>query len=184
MVFASRQPTARHISKHMLEEFDMNREDSPPRSIFGIRIKTILILVLISLMVLVAVNRSEIESLLQSLPMGAQKKTEVLDGTDDKADGNHLVVDQEMLAKAMQEVQVEKLTELESGDSTMPTDRFFYVVELVSGGDLEGIELTIDPDFLTLVSEGGTKTTIERTMVSRIHRFKLPPSSENGQKAK
>jgi hypothetical protein len=162
----------------------MNREDPPPRSIFGIRIKTILMLVLSSLIVLAAVNRSEIESLLQSLPIGAQRKTVVIDEMDGKADGNHLVVDQDMLARAMQEVQVEKLTELESGDSTIPTDRFFYVVELVSGGDLEGVELTIDTDYLTLISEGGTKTTIERTMVSKVHRFKLPPSSENGQKPK
>ncbi len=168
----------------MIDEYDMNNEDSPPHSIFGIRIKTILMLVLISVIVLVAVNRSEIESLLQSLPIGEQQNTEVADEMIDKGDGNHLVVDQEMLARAMQEVQVEKLTEIESEDSTIPTDRFFYVVELVSGGDLEGIELTIDPDYVTLVSEGGTKTTIDRTMVSKIQRFKLPPSSENEQTPK
>lgn len=164
--------------------FDMNNEDSPPRSIFGIRIKTILVLVLFSVIVLAAVNRPEIESLLKSLPMGEQQKSKVGDGMNKNADGNHLVVDQEMLARAMQEVQVERLAELESGDSSIPTDRFFYVVELVSGGDLEGIELTIEPDYVTLVSEGGTKTTIERTTVSKIHRFKLPPSSENEQMPK
>jgi hypothetical protein len=168
----------------MIDERDMNSEDSSPRSIFGIRVKTILILVLIGVMVLVAVNRSEIESLLQSVPVGEPQSTEVGDQMVDKGDGNHLVVDQQMLARAMQEVQVEKLTEIDSGDSTIPTDRFFYVVELVSGGDLEGTELTIDPDYVTLVSEGGTKTTIERTMVSKIHRFKLPPSSENEQTPK
>jgi hypothetical protein len=162
----------------------MHSEDSRPRSIFGIRIKTILILVMFSTIVLAAVNRSEIESLLKSLPIDEIQKSEVTDGIKENAENNHLVVDQEMLARAMQEVQVEKLTELESGDSTIPTDRFFYVVELASGGDLEGIELTIEPDYVILVSEGGTKTTIERTMVSKIHRFKLPPSSENEQKSK
>ena len=164
--------------------YNMNSEDSPPRSIFGIRIKTILVLVLFSVIVLAAVNRSEIESLLKSLPIGGQQKNKVAGGMNETADSNHLVVDKEMLDKAMQEVQVEKLAKLESGDSAIPTDRFFYVVELVSGGDLEGIELTIEPDYVTLVSEGGTKTTIERTMVSKIHRFKLPPSSENEQKPK
>ena len=162
---------------------DMYNEDSPPRSIFGVRIKTILVLVLFSVIVLAAVNRSELESLLKSIPIGEHQQN-VADGTNENADGDHLVVDQEMLARAMQEVQVEKLTELESGDSAIPTDRFFYVVELVSGGDLEGTELTIEPDRVTLVSEGGTKTTIERTMVSKIHRFKLPPSSEDEQKSK
>ena len=164
--------------------YDMNNEDSPPRSIFGIRIKNILVLMLISIIVLAAVNRSEIESLLKSLPVGEQQKSKVADEMNENADSNHLVVDQEMLARAMQEVQVEKLAELESGDSSIPTDRFFYVVELVSGGDLEGIELTIEPDYVILVSDGGTKTTIERTMVSKIHRFKLPPSSENEQMSK
>ena len=162
----------------------MKNEHSPPRSIFGIRIKTIVVLTLFSSVVLVAVNRSEIESLLKRLPIGEQQRSEVADGMDESTNSNHLVVDQEMLARAMQEVQVEKLTELESGDSTIPTDRFFYVVELVSGGDLEGVELTIEPDYVTLVSEGGTKTTIERTMVSKIHRFKLPPSSETEQTPK
>ena len=162
---------------------DMNSEDSPPRSIFGIRIKTILVLVLFSIIVLAAVNRSELESLLKSIPIGEQQQNGA-DGINENADSNHLEVDQEMLARAMQEVQVDKLTELESGDSTIPTDRFFYVVELVSGGDLEGTELTIEPDQVTLVSKGGTKTTIERTMVSKIHRFKLPPSSEDEQKSK
>lgn len=164
--------------------YDMKNEYSPPRSIFGIRIKTIVVLALFCSVVLVAVNRSEIKSLLKSLPIGEQKRSEIADGMDENANSNHLVVDQEMLARAMQEVQVEKLTELESGDSTIPTDRFFYVVELVSGGDLEGVELTIEPDTVTLVSEGGTKTTIERTMVSKIHRFKLPPSSETEQNPK
>ena len=159
----------------------MYEEESPPLTIFGVRLKTILVLAVISLIVLVAVNRSEIESLLRRVPIGEQQNTELKGENDDKSDGNHLVVDQEMLARAMQEVQVKKLSELESGDSLIPTDRFFYVVELVSGGDLEGIELTIDPDYVTLVSEGGTKTTIERTMVSKIHRFKLPPSSKNEQ---
>lgn len=184
MVCTGRKLSARHTPKQAIDIYDMNSEDSPPRSIFGIRIKTILVLLLFCIIVLAAINRSEIESLLQSLPIGEQQQTKVADGTDDNADVNHLIVDQEMLAKAMQEVQVEKLTTLESGDSTKPTDRFFYIVELVSGGDLEGVELTIEPDSVTLISEGGTTTTIKRAMVSKIHRFKLPPSSENGQNPK
>lgn len=162
----------------------MNRKETSPLSIFGIRIKTIVTLLLFIAILLVAVNRKEIESLLTDLKIVPQQETEISQKTDDQSEENHLVVDQEMLSKAMQEVQVQKLTELESGDSTIPTDRFFYVVELVSGGDLEGIELTIEADSVILVSEGGTETTIERTMVSKIHRFKLPPSSRNEQAPK
>lgn len=162
----------------------MRNEESPPLSIFGIRIKSIIILILFLGLLLVVVNRSEIESLLSSSGKVLQQKADFSQETSEQADDNHIIVDQEMLSRAMQEVQVEKLTELESQDSTMPTDRFFYVVELTSGGDLEGVDLTIEPDHLTLVSEGGTETTIQRTMVSKIHRFKLPPSSENQQAPK
>ncbi len=162
----------------------MKNEESAPLSIFGIRIKTIIILILFLGLLLVVVNRSEIESLLSSSRKVLQQKADSSQETGEQSGDNHIVVDQEMLSRAMQEVQVEKLTELESQDSTIPTDRFFYVVELVSGGDLEGIDLTIEPDYLTLVSENGTETTIKRTMVSRIQRFKLPPSSATQQAPK
>ena len=162
----------------------MKKEESAPLSIFGIRIKTIILLLLFLVLLLVVVNRSEIESLVSTAGVVLQQEADVSQETDRQAEDNHIVVDQEMLSKAMQEVQVEKLTKLESQDSSIPTDRFFYVVELVSGGDLEGVDLTIEPDHLTLVSEGGTETTIKRTMVRKIHRFKLPPSSENQQAKK
>ena len=162
----------------------MKNEGSAPLSIFGIRIKTVIILMLFLALLLVAVNRSEIESLLSSSGKVLQQKADSSQETDQQSGDNHIVVDQEMLSRAMQEAQVKKLTELESQDSTIPTDRFFYVVELVNGSDLEGIDLTIEADYLTLVSEGGTETTIKRTMVSRIQRFKLPPSSANQQAPK
>ncbi len=162
----------------------MKNERSAPLSIFGIRIKAIIILMLFLAVLLVVVNRAEIESLLSSSGKDQQQKAGTFQEADEQADGKHIVVDQEMLSRAMQEVQVEKLTELESQDSTIPTDRFFYVVELVGGSDLEGIDLTIEPDYLTLVSENGTETTIKRTMVSRIQRFKLPPSATAQQAPK
>ncbi len=157
----------------------MNRDDSRPLAVFGIRIKTIVVLAVFGALLLVAVNRSEIESLLR--PSGiVQQQT---DSSTEKAENRspeqtHLIVDQEMLSKAMREVQVEKLAELESKDSSVPTDRFFYVVELTSGGDLEGVDLTIEPDQVILVSEGGTKTTIDANSVKKIHRYKLPPSKQ------
>jgi hypothetical protein len=162
----------------------MKNEGSAPLSIFGIRIKTVIILMLFLALLLVAVNRSEIESLLSSSGKALQQKADSSQETDEQPGDNHIVVDQEMLTRAMQEAQVKKLTELESQDSTLPTDRFFYVVELVNGSDLEGVDLTIEADYLTLVSEGGTETTIKRTMVSRIQRFKLPPSSADQQAPK
>ena len=87
-----------------------------------------------------------------------------------------IVVNEEMLSKAIREVQRAKLEQMEDGDGSTPTDRFFYVVELASGGDLEGVDLTIEADHVILVSEGGTRTTIKRTDVTDIQRYKLAPS--------
>ncbi len=158
----------------------MKRDDSGPLAIFGIRIKTIVVLAVFGALLLVAVNRSEIESLLRSSVTAPQQPGSSTETAEDRAtEQNHLVVDQEMLTTAMREVQIEKLAELESKDSTVPTDRFFYVVELVSGGDLEGVDLTIEPDQVILISEGGTKTTIDSTSVKKIHKYKLPPSKKD-----
>ena len=157
----------------------MNKNDSGPLAIFGIRIKTIVVLFVFGALLLVAINRSEIMSLLKSPGIVTEQSGSMIDQAEDQATGqNHLVVDQEMLTRAMREVQVEKLAELESKDSAAPTDRFFYVVELASGGDLEGVDLTIEPDQVILISAGGTKTEIDSSLVEKIHRYKLPPAKK------
>lgn len=160
----------------------MKNSESPSHSIFGVRVKTIVVVLLFFTILLVVVNRSEIESLWQTTTL--EKVKESVPSTMDSVqpDAPHIEVDQEMLSKAMQEVQVEKLSQIESQNSSTPTDRFFYVVELVSGGDLEGIDLVIEPDQVILVSEGGTETTIFRSAIKKINRYKLPPSQESQPK--
>ena len=160
----------------------MKNSESPSHSIFGVRVKTIVVVLLFFTILLVVVNRSEIESLWQTTTL--EKVKESVPSTMDSVqpEAPHIEVDQEMLSKAMQEVQVEKLSQIESQNSSTPTDRFFYVVELVSGGDLEGIDLVIEPDQVILVSEGGTETTISRSAIKKIDRYKLPPSQESQSK--
>ena len=157
----------------------MKGDDSGPRALFGIRIKTIIIVTACSALLLIAINRSEIDSLLQmtGLDKTLMPPAGINPITDSEKSGD-IVVDQQMLEEAMQSVQLEKLAELESRDSTIPTNRFFYIVELHSGGDLEGVDLTIEPDLVILVSEGGTETAIARTAIKDIKRFKLPPLEE------
>ncbi len=156
----------------------MKKKDTGPLSIFGIRIKTLFVLLIFIALLLIVINRSEMDSLLQTTGIKNNPAPVATESNNPSDRENHLVVDEEMLSKAMKEVQVKKLTELESQDSTMPTDRFFYVVELHSGGDLEGTDLTIEADHVVLVSEGGTQTRLKRTAVKDIHRFKLPPTKE------
>lgn len=157
----------------------MKDNDSAPYSIFGIRVKTLIIVLLFAACLLVVVNRSEMESLLQTTTIDGVQDSTPAGQNGPQPGAPHLEVDEEMLSRAMQEVQVEKLSQLESQNSSTPTDRFFYVIELVSGGDLEGIDLKIEPDHVILESEGGTETTISRTAIKKIHRFKLPPSQES-----
>lgn len=158
----------------------MKKDESGPRSVFGIRVKTVAIFLIFSAVLLVAINHSEIESLLDK--SGIDKSLSLpgrTDSIDQQKQENHIVVDQKMLDEAIKEVQLEQLSKIESGDGATPTDRFFYIIELHGGSDLEGVDLVIDPDYVSIVSEGGTKTTIARTTVKEIKRFRLPPSQDN-----
>lgn len=158
----------------------MKTDGTGPRTIFGVRVKTIVIFLIFSALLLIAISRSELEALFKMSEIDKSLKTSSgSDSTDQLSPDNDIVVDQKMLDEAMREVQVEKLNRIESGDAAVPTDRFFYIVELHGGSDLEGVELIIEPDYVTIVSGGGTQTTIERALVKDIKRFKLPPTPEN-----
>lgn len=150
----------------------MPRDSSGPAAVFGIRIKSIIIVIVFSAVLLVAVNWSEITSHFNDDNVIRQ----AMEQAEQNTEKQHIIVDEEMLSNAIREVQNEKLAELETSNGSIPTDRFFYVVELISGGDLDGVDLTIEPDQVVLLSEGGTRTTIKRTDVQKVHRYKLPPT--------
>jgi hypothetical protein len=152
----------------------MDEQYSAPLSIFGIKLKAIIIFLLFLILLFFAVDRSDIENLLQTTGI---KESEPAPASAPEHT-NDVVVDQEMLAKAMQDVQIEKLAQLENGESSVPTDRFFYIIELDSGSSLEAVDITVEPDYVIMLSQGGTQTTIKRTSVTKIHRIKLPPSKK------
>lgn len=151
----------------------MPKKSTGPAAIFGIRIKSIVVGSMFLIALLAVINRDELLALFDRDNFIEQTSQ---DQTGQNVEERDIVVDQQMLSDAVQQVQAEKLAELESNSSSIPTDRFFYIVELVSGGDLEGIDLTIEPDQVILISEGGTSTTINRADVRDIQRYKLPPS--------
>lgn len=153
----------------------MPRNNTGPLTIFGIRLKSIIVAAIFVAVLLAVVNRDEILSLLNDNTLVEPLKP---DHAKQDVQERDIVVDEEMLTRAMREVQTQKLEELETSDGSVPTDRFFYIIELVSGGDLEGVDLTVEPDRVILVSEGGTRTTIKRADVKQIHRHKLPPSKK------
>jgi len=151
----------------------MPRNSEGPAAIFGLHIRHIFGVIIFLIILLAVVNVSEITRFFKVERLIGQPAPERSVQSGEPRD---IVVDEEMLSKAMREVQRAKLEEMEEGDGSIPTDRFFYVVELIGGSDLEGVDLTIEADHVILVSEGGTRTTIKRTDVKDIQRYKLAPS--------
>jgi hypothetical protein len=152
----------------------MHSDQKQPYAVFGVRIKTIVVLVLFGCLLLLAIDFSDIsrhaERFYGDHVTTEQNSSMVLPGED-------IVVDQEELSEAMQQVYLQKLAEIEQAESSEPTDRFFYIIEIVGGSDLEAVDITIEPDQVIMLSAGGTETTINRKLVKKIHRIKLPPSN-------
>ena len=145
------------------------QRQSPPLTLFGISMKG-LITILVFLVTLLAVfNQIDITSMLSETMSLTEKK-------DDNHSGQEadIVATPEMISKAMNEVRAGKKRALEKTDTVSPADRFFYIVELNSGGDIEASEVTIEPQSVTIFSQSGIETVIPRTAIKKIRRYKLP----------
>jgi len=149
----------------------MNEEHTPPRTVLGIPVKILLIVVVLLLGLFVVSDRLDMNGLLETFNSSRPDSAPVEKSVTGAE--NEIVATPEMIKRAAEEVQTEKLKELESAENILPTDRFFYVIELVNGKDLEAVDLTVQPDTVILTSAGGTVTTIPRTSVKKINRFKL-----------
>jgi hypothetical protein len=153
----------------------INSDQKQPRAVFGVRIKSIVVLALFGCLLFLVIDFSDISKIAKQFSEDRQTKDQV-SGRPLPADD--IIVDQEKLSEAMQQVYLQKLAEVEQAESSEPTDRFFYIIEIVGGSDLEAIDITIEPDQVIMLSAGGTETTISRNLVKKIHRIKLPPSAD------
>ncbi|MGA7279463.1 MAG: hypothetical protein WBW79_16105 [Desulfocapsaceae bacterium] len=153
----------------------MNNDQKQPLAAFGVRVKTIIVLVLFGCLLFLVIDISDISRLAERFYGDHQAKDQT---SSLPMPGEDIVVDQEALSEAMQQVYLQKLAEIEQAESSEPTDRFFYIIEIVGGSDLEAVDITIEPDQVIMLSAGGTETTINRSLVKKIHRIKLPPSSD------
>lgn len=147
-------------------------EPAQPVTVFGIPVKPLLFLAVIAGIVLTDFDYHRIIESSGKLPFTGPQ------GTDSERSSTvvprDIVATPEMIARARQKIEAARREEREN--TLRPAaNRFYYIVELYSGGDLESAELAIHPDRIILTSASGIKTVIDRRSVKNIHRIKLPP---------
>ena len=143
-----------------------------PLSLFGVSLKKLLAAFAFLSILVVAVKPIDIRSFFsQALTTVGQKKT---GQKHYYPEDTHITATPEMISAAMTELRADRMREYETAESSSPTDRFFYVIELHDGGDLEATAITIEPDLVTIMSQGGIKTVLPRTAIKKVNRYKLP----------
>jgi len=150
---------------------------SPPRSIFGIRVKPLIIVITFLISLLVVFDRFDVVNYFNNTLSITTSENPPSQSETGYA-GREIVATPEMVAKAMEELRVKKLAQIESSQSPISGDIFYYIIDLKSGGDLEAMDVIIEPDTVTLSSSNGISTTIPRESIKDIRRFKLPSIEE------
>lgn len=150
----------------------MDEEQRPPRTILKIPLRPLVIIIVVLAGLFIVAGPLDLEDFRDSL---ISPKPDDKSASKDTSSGEQkeIVATQEMIKKAAEEVQAEKFKALESTETIRPTDRFFYIIELVNGDDLESTNITIKPETVIITSAGGTVTTIPRSSVKNISRFRL-----------
>ena len=143
-----------------------------PLSLFGVSLKKLLAALVFLSILAVAIRPTDITSFFSKLlTPGGQKNT----GQNQyHQQDTHITATPEMISAAQKELHAERMREYETAENSSPTDRFFYVIELHDGGDLEAAAITIEPDLVTIMSQSGIKTVIPRASVKKVNRYKLP----------
>ncbi|MBE0584081.1 MAG: hypothetical protein IH612_10030 [Desulfofustis sp.] len=150
-------------------------EPAQPVTVFGIPAKPLVFFATIAIIVLTDVDYHRITETYEQL--STNRNTPAMPDQSTADTPRDIVVTPEMVDRARREIETTRQAERERGDSPTPADRFYYIIELHSGGDLESVEMTIHPDQVILVSASGVKTVIPRQAIKRINRIKLPPES-------
>lgn len=146
----------------------------PPLSIFGVPVKPLVIIIIFLVSLLVVFDRFDVD-LFENTLISTEQAEDTSNAPVTGSDSREIVATPEMIAKATKELTAKKLEQIESSTSPMPEDRFYYIIDLKSGGDLEALDVIIKPDSVTISSSNGISTTIPRDSIQEIRRFKLPP---------
>lgn len=144
----------------------------PPLSLFGVSLKKLLAGIVFFSILVVVINPPDITSFFSQALTTIQ--SEITDQNRTDQQDTHINATSEMISTAMQELRADRMREYETGESSSPTDRFFYLIELHDGGDLEASAITIEAELVTIISQSGIKTVLPRTAIRKINRYKLP----------
>jgi len=148
----------------------MERQN-PPITLFGIPLKGMITTLFFLVTLFVVVDPLDFKTMFSDKISLVQKEQH---GEYQSEKDNTIVATPEMISKAMNEIRTNKILDYEQTDNVSPTDRFFYIVELHNGGDIEASDVTIEPDLVTIVSRSGIQTVIARSTIKKIRRYKLP----------
>jgi hypothetical protein len=147
-------------------------KSTPPLSVAGIPLKPLVFIGIVLLIVLADIRCARIGDIGTRLIFDSiDRRTP---STPADLTPNDIVATPEMITRAQLGIIAARIAEQENSATADPDDRFFYIVELHSGGDLESFDLTIRPDEIILHSAAGIRTVIPRESVKQIHRIKLP----------
>lgn len=152
----------------------IDENHSPPLSIFGVPIKPLIITIIFLISLLIVFDRFDINLFLSKTISKITSENTPSQSETGSAD-SEIVATPEMIAKATKEVTAKKLEQIETSKSPMAEDRFYYIIDLKSGGDLEAMDVIIKPDSVIISSSNGISTTIPHDSIKDIRRFKLPP---------
>ncbi len=148
----------------------MERQNAPI-TLFGIPLKGMITALFFLVTLFLVFDPFEFKTMFSEKISLVQKEQGV--GNQSEKD-NTIVATPEMISKAMNEIRANKILDYEQTDNVSPTDRFFYIVELHNGGDIEASDVTIEPELVTIVSRSGIQTVIARSTIKKIRRYKLP----------
>lgn len=141
-------------------------------TIFGVSLRGIIVTIIFLMVIFVVIDPLEMRSDISNKLPGLTNYLEP-DDHDSRKD-SHIDATPEMVSEAMRELRNAKALEHESTTNDLPTDRFFYIVELHNGGDIEASEAKIESESVTIISTSGIETVLPRSSVKDVRRYKLP----------
>jgi hypothetical protein len=145
----------------------MDNNASPPIAIFGFPLKRLLSLLFFFLVLLLSFDflswRQPLQEQLAKVIPGISKQR--------AESSKDIVATPETVEAVKKELIKSKAEELESKIINQPEANDTYILELRSGSSLRAQTVTITPETVIFVSQGGVQTEIAREAVIRVRRI-------------
>ena len=148
------------------------KHQNQPITILGVSLKAIVVISVFIALLTIVFSPVDFRSLSDHY-----LKLNQVTGSNEKEDlprNTHIEATPNMIADAIKEIQYEKKQEIEQTSNITKTARYYYVVELQSGGDLEASNVQISPESVTIISQQGITTVLPRSSVTDVRRYRLP----------